>query len=357
MHSSPLMLHEIGRGLREVLPESGHKHLLRFLPLAVLGAVLSLSCHLDRIAVELVFAGGVGTMLQRLRRWIMRDTFVVHEVLTGWVRQWVRGLPDPLLLIVDRTDWKHANLFYAAVPFRGRAVPVALIALPGPKAANHQELALLLERAAQAIAPERTVIVLGDREFGNVPMIEVIRQRGWHFCLRFKQDTWLYAADGTAWQARDRWPSPGGRILASGLQVTLRQYGPLEVATVWQPGEDEPWTLVSDSPASQLAPLYRRRMGIEAVFSDLKTRGFNLEASRLRHVDRLERLAGLLSLAYFWLVLTAHTIVRRGLRRQVNVARRRSLSYAQIAYRFLRGAPPQLTHSVSAAVARALEPK
>ncbi len=357
MHSSPPMLHQIERGVREVLPEVGHKHLLRFLPLAILGAVLSLSCHLDRIVVPLVFAGRVETLLQRLRRWLMRETFVVEEVLIGWVREWISGLPDPLPLLVDRTEWKHANLLYAAVPFRGRAVPIAMLALPGPKSTHHQELAALLEQAARAIPEGRTVIVVGDREFGNVPMIEVIRQRGWHFCLRFKQDTWFCAADGTQWQARDRWPTPGGRLLEAGVRVTEKKYGPLQVATLWRRGEEEPWTLVSDCPVTTLGPLYRRRMRIEAAFSDLKSRGFNLEASRLRDRDRLQRLAGLLSLAYFWLVLTAQIIVRRGLRRTVNVARKRTLSYVQIADRFLRGAPPDLTHSIGAATARALSAK
>jgi dolichol kinase len=81
------MLPQIERGVREVLPEVGHEHRLRFLPLAILGAVLSLSRHPDRIVVPLAFAARVETMLQRLRRWLMRETFVVEEVLTGWVRE------------------------------------------------------------------------------------------------------------------------------------------------------------------------------------------------------------------------------------------------------------------------------
>jgi hypothetical protein len=112
-------------------------------------------------------------------------------------------------LLADRTEWAHANLLYAAVPFRGRAAPIAMLALPGPKSTHHQELAALPEQAARAIPEGRTVTVVGDREFGSVPMTEVIRQRGWHSCLCLKQGTWFCAADGTQWQARDRRPAPG----------------------------------------------------------------------------------------------------------------------------------------------------
>jgi hypothetical protein len=39
------------------------------------------------------------------------------------------------------------------------------------------------------------------------------------------------------------------------------------------------------------------RWGIEAMFSDLKTRGFNLEDSQIARTDRLDRLVLVLALA------------------------------------------------------------
>jgi len=48
-------------------------------------------------------------------------------------------------------------------------------------------------------------------------------------------------------------------------------------------------------------------MGIEALFSDLKTRGFFLIKTQLRHVDRIERLLLVLTIALFWAVSTGIT--------------------------------------------------
>ena len=170
--------------------------------------------------------------------------------------------------------------------------------------------------------------------------------------MRFKQDTWLYDDPGQRWQARRAFPPLGGRRRWSGLLVTLQQYGPLQVVIYWHQGEEEPWILVSDLPAGQLVPTYRQRMRIEEMFSDLKERGFDLEATRLRDSQRLTQLMGLLCLAYLWLLLAAAVAMRRGWRRWVDPATQRALSYLQIALRLVHYFdPPQLEY-LAAAVAK-----
>jgi len=287
--------------------------------------VLSASCHLNRIAAALAFAGEPKTVLQRLRRWIMRSSFAVTEVLPELVRGFIANCAvDPLPLLVDRTQWKHANLLVAAVPLRGRAIPVAIMILPGPKATSATELGQLLAAAAPALPPTANIVVVGDREFGNTRAIRVIRSQGWHFCLRFKNDTWFYDGCGAEWQARDAFAPRRRRLLWPDVHITLQRYGPLQCALAWQKGDDTPWVLVSDLPAEGLRRIYRQRMRIEEMFSDLKGRGFDLEATRLRDPDRILRLVALLCLAYVWLLIVAWHAVRRGLRRHVDPAIRRA---------------------------------
>ena len=338
MHNDRRSLDEIRHWLHLLLPSPGYKRLLNFLPLALVGAVFSMSCHLNRIAVALVFAGSHRRFLQRLRRWILRDTFAVDEVLLRAVRACLSPRREPIVLVVDRTEWGDHNLLYAAVPFRGRALPVAVQSLPDGST-HHTRVAALLDHAAAALPPATPVIVVADREFGNAHVIRVIRARGWHFCLRYKHDTRLQTLDGDRWQARDRFPRCGQRRLWSDVLVQEERSGPWRVAVFWGRGEKEPWVLVSDLPAERLVPLYRRRMRIEEMFSDLKSRGFNLEKTRLTDPHRLVRLACLLALAYLWMLLLATVAIRRGHRRAVDFARRRALSYLQIARRLLRHHP------------------
>jgi len=70
-------------------------------------------------------------------------------------------------------------------------------------------------------------------------------------------------------------------------------------------GQAEPWIIaMSDLPTPGRARDYGLRWGIEAMFSDFKTRGFNLEASQIERTDRLDRLVLVLALALYWAVST-----------------------------------------------------
>src|SRR3954451_14653807 len=77
------------------------------------------------------------------------------------------------------------------------------------------------------------------------------------------------------------------------------------VAMVHGDGQAEPWIIaMSDRPTPGRARAYGLRWGIEAMFSDFKTRGFNLEASQIERTDRLDRLILVLALALYGAVST-----------------------------------------------------
>src|SRR4051794_7174105 len=77
------------------------------------------------------------------------------------------------------------------------------------------------------------------------------------------------------------------------------------VAMVHADGQAEPWIIaMSERPTTERARDYGLRWGIEAMFSDFKTRGFNLEASQIERTDRLDRLILVLALALYWAVST-----------------------------------------------------
>src|SRR4030095_12875871 len=63
------------------------------------------------------------------------------------------------------------------------------------------------------------------------------------------------------------------------------------VSMVHEAGHPEPCIMpLSQTPSVHTAFDYGLRWGIEAMFSDFKTRGFNLEDSQIARTDRLGRL-------------------------------------------------------------------
>jgi DDE family transposase len=58
--------------------------------------------------------------------------------------------------------------------------------------------------------------------------------------------------------------------------------------------------LVSSEFCEKPHEQYKKRWGIESLFEALKSRGFNLEDTRLKDSERLSRLLALLALAFTW---------------------------------------------------------
>jgi hypothetical protein len=350
-------LPQIRRWLEQFLPLQGHAQVLKFLPLALWAVAFSGSCHLSRIAVAMPSGSLAKVALQRLRRWLARASFETDEYLAAAARGYLQAYRHRLVVLtVDRTDWKHANLLYAAASYHGRCLPLAQLVLSGPKATNSRELRELLTKAQEALPEGAKVVVVADREFGNVPAMRVIRQFGWHFCLRFKTDTWVYLPDGSACQARDMYPAPGQRQRWQSVSVTGHHYGPVNLTILWANQQAEPWILVSDLAPNLLYSYYRRRMYIDEMFSDFKKRGFQLEDTRLRDPLRLLHLLGLLSLTYLWLLLCAAIILERGWRPLLDPAKHRQLSYLQLALRLLR-CHQELCPELTAALADSYDKK
>jgi hypothetical protein len=92
--------------------------------------------------------------------------------------------------------------------------------------------------------------------------------------------------------------------MLSGVELTGRRV-PTNVAMVHEPGHPEPWIIaLSEPPTAHRAFDCGLRWGVEATFSDFKTRGFGLEDSHLERPDRLGRLVLVMALALFWAVST-----------------------------------------------------
>jgi hypothetical protein len=82
--------------------------------------------------------------------------------------------------------------------------------------------------------------------------------------------------------------------------------------------------------------LYRFRMGTQERFGDLKGNGFDLEATHLRDLAKLNRLTLAVCLLYVRLVALALDLTKLGYASQVDRADRRESSYFRRGFAFLK---------------------
>ena len=78
------------------------------------------------------------------------------------------------------------------------------------------------------------------------------------------------------------------------------------IGVLHEKGHKEPWIIAMDGvPTVARVRDYGMRWGIEALFSDFKSRGFGITQTKLRHAERIARLILVLTMATYFAVSTA----------------------------------------------------
>src|SRR5262249_52466673 len=109
------------------------------------------------------------------------------------------------------------------------------------------------------------------------------------------------------------------RVPGRSVKVTMDRKAShrVNLVTVWDRKEPEPWLLITNlTDAKKASETYAERFWIEEMFSDHKSRGLNLESTRLTDPDRIERLLVAVTLAYLWIMEVGALVVIRGQWRQ-----------------------------------------
>ena len=142
------------------------------------------------------------------------------------------------------------------------------------------------------------------------------------------------------WYSAGDLASRGRRRIWKSVKVTMdgKASHRVNLVTVWDRDQEEPWLLITNlTDAEKVREIYANRFWIEEMFSDHKSRGLNLESTRLTDPDRIERLLVAVTLAYLWIMEVGALVVNSGQWRQVdNRGAKRSVSLCQIGLRWLR---------------------
>ena len=307
------------------------------------GLYVSKSIHLSRIADEISWRVKLPSATRRLSRLLANRALRVrlwYEPIALMLLEAQIATLGEVRLIVDgsRVGFNH-QLLMVAIAFRRRALPIAWTWVPHKR--GHSSTAkqkALLAYVRKMLPADVPVIVVGDAEFGEAPVLKLLEAWQWHYVLRQRSSFLVRTPDAASWQ------SPGSFISKSGQQLwiasarlTQKYQHPVSLLLYWKSGEDEPWLLATNltSPRSARRS-YSRRMWIEEMFGDFKGHGLDLESTHLRHFLRLSRLTLAVALLYVWLTATGSSVIKRGLRHLVDRKERRDLSIFRIGWSFIK---------------------
>lgn len=214
-----------------------------------------------------------------------------------------KGSKQVLYLAIDRTQWGKNNIFVVAAILNKRAIPIYWIMLDKKGCSNLLEQQQLI-RPALALLSNYQIVLLGDREFRGVHLAAWLTQLKVKYVFRIKGDTCVDINFSNICLVNQLSNTPGVRYFYPGIKLTkYRGFGYSNLAIYWkrkyqgkQPKES--WYLVTNLDSADAAiTAYQHRMGIEMMFRDCKSGGYNLEESKANPA-RLINLILLIAIAY-----------------------------------------------------------
>ncbi len=221
-----------------------------------------------------------------------------------------------LFLIVDRTQWQERNLIVLSLAWGKHAIPVYWEILPKKGSSSLREQKKVLTPVLRLLKPY-PVLVLADREFHSVQLASWLRQRKIDFALRQKKGTCIADDDAVYRALKDLKIKPGNSRFYANIYCTkAHQFGGFNLAAYWKRkyrgrGPKEPWyILTSLKSLPRTLYVYAARWGIETMFRDLKTGGYNLENTKVNE-QRLMALVLVISIAYTLATLQGASLQHR----------------------------------------------
>ncbi|NEO88717.1 MAG: IS4 family transposase [Spirulina sp. SIO3F2] len=225
-------------------------------------------------------------------------------------------------IAIDRTSWGKINILMVSVIYNQRAWPLYWKFLDKIGNSNLKEQQEVLSQSLSLLS-EYVVVVLGDREFCSPKLGKWLGDKAAYFCLRQKYDTNVRQENNIYKELKDYGLTRGNKLFLNDREVTkTKNLGTFNVAAKWKRTyrgfkTKEPWYILTNlSDIDTAIVAYQKRFGIEEMFRDFKSGGYNLEGSNLAPAQ-LSKLMIVIAIAYTTSLLQGHQIKRMGIQKYV----------------------------------------
>lgn len=239
-----------------------------------------------------------------INRWLANRKIDPIRVMHGFVPELLQLLcqeGQTAILSLDQSKIsKGFECLMVSLRIGERAIPVGwkVIKTEGEIGFNIQKL--LLESVAEMIPEGVEILLSADRFYGTAALISLCQELGWHYRIRLKGNlkVWYQGEELKTGEFIKRGILSAEKVwFNTGVQTCI--------GSLQEEGHEDPWIIAMDSiPTISRILDYGMRWGIEALFSDMKTRGFGITKTQLKDPVRIERLMLVLAIACYWAVST-----------------------------------------------------
>lgn len=201
-------------------------------------------------------------------------------------------------LSMDRTDWKFGavdiNILVVVARCGNVGFPLYFEVLDNKRGnSSTSDRQNIMEKCIKLLEFKGIELVLMDREFIGHSWLKYLKDNKIPFCVRVPKSHLIVLKNESIFTIEE-------------LLMTQKErfYHDVRVDGIWvnlyikELPNGEFLYLIGTFPAKQLGNLYRKRWCIETFFQSLKGRGFNLETSHLRDINKFKKLFALVCIAF-----------------------------------------------------------
>lgn len=272
-----------------------HKRRQEFLCSLIEGLIKSRSVLFSELADKIdkeIKAESIERRIQDFFQKVKFDYKQLGKLLLGFVHH------KHVLLSIDRTEWDfgktQVNILCAVVSIGKMAVPIYYEMLENNSGnSNSDDRIDLFKSLIELIGKERIELVVMDREFIGHKWLSWLKSEKLSFCVRVPKHHKILFGNGD-WPKVEELMEERSSFQAKNVVVDQVV---VNLSVSYTTDGDLLYLIGTEHP-KKLTKWYKKRWPIEVFFQALKGRGFNLEQSCLRCINKYKKLFAVVCLAY-----------------------------------------------------------
>jgi len=279
---------------------------LETLAVVIVGLVCARTVNLSHVASQFSGPALIASNYRRLQRFFQFVRLDEDWLARALIR--LLKLRQPFTLCLDRTNWKvgvrDINLLVLCVSARRVRIPILWSVLDAAVGSRLAARKTLMTRYPEVFGTGSIRILLADREFIGSQWFEFLVENNVPFAIRVKENLTVILDDGRVASlksltkrklTRKQLARHKGRFkgMDEGYAGTLcfaakrRHDGTMII-------------LATNREPRRALAIYKKRWQIECLFGETKTRGLNMEDTRLTQPAKLSLLIAIVALALAW---------------------------------------------------------
>jgi hypothetical protein len=281
---------------------------LETLALLITGMIGARTVNLSHIASERGAPVKVASSYRRFQRFFQyvtpKEDWAARLIVS------LLGLTGRWTLCLDRTNWKigtkDVNILMLAVVTRRHRVPLMWRLIDGPGTSSTAQRIELMERYLALFGAASVKTLLADREFIGAEWLHFLNENNVPFVIRVKERMNVITEDGRCFPLASLLRRGRGKRSFRAALPGDGKIGPLWLGFAAKRIKGGELLIVAASKdAHHALTTYRKRWSIECLFADTKTRGLNIEDTRLTIARKLSLLLAIVAIALAWSSKTA----------------------------------------------------